>query len=114
MYTGTLAAVSRRQDWIGSSPLVDDDGEEITLTDATFEMYICRQNDPDNAVLTATTANGGITLPSSTTFQWHFTPTDMAVLCAGTYDVFLRVTVDDIVSQIMSATVPVVEGGPPS
>lgn len=112
MYTGTLAAVSRRQDWIETSQLIDDDNEEITLTSATFEMHVCRQNDPDNAVLTASTANGKITLPTSTTFQWHFTPTDMAELCAGTYDVFLRVTIDGTVSQIMSASVPIVEGGP--
>lgn len=112
MYTGSLAAVSNREDWIAVSPLIDEDGEEVTLTDATFEMFICRPGCPDNAVLTATTANGKITLPSTTTFQWAFTPTDMAVLCAGTYDVFLRVTIDDVVTQILSASVPIVEGGP--
>jgi hypothetical protein len=36
----------------------------------------------------------------------------MADLCAGTYDVFLRVTIDDVVTQILSCTVSVVEGGP--
>jgi hypothetical protein len=114
MYTGSLAAVSNQQDWRETSPLIDDDGEEVTLTDATFEMYICRQNDSKNAVLTATTGNGKITLPTSTTFQWWFTQEDMQDLCAGTYDVFMRVTIDGIVEQIMSATVPVVEGGPNS
>lgn len=114
MYTGSLAAVSNKEDWIAVSPLIDEDGEEVTLTDATFEMFICRQNCPDQAVLTATTANGKITLPSATTFQWWFTPSDMDDLCAGTYDVFLRVTIDDIVTQIMSASVPIVDGGPAS
>ena len=114
MYTGSLAAVSNQQDWIVTSPLIDDDGEEVTLTDATFELYVCRQNDSKNAVLTATTANGKFTLPSATTFQWWFTPEDMNDLCAGTYDVFMRVTIDGQVSQIMSATVPIVEGGPNS
>jgi hypothetical protein len=112
MYTGSLAAVSNKEDWIGVSPLIDDDNEEVTLTDATFEMYVCRQDYPENAILTATTANGKITLPSATTFQWAFTPDDMAALCAGTYDVFLRVTIANVVTQIMSCTVPVVEGGP--
>lgn len=113
MYTGSLAAVSNKEDWIAISPLIDEDGEEVTLTDATFEMYICKQTDPTNAVLTATNANGKITLPTSTTFQWWFTPTDMATLCGGTtYDVFLRVTIDSVVTQIMSCTVPVLEGGP--
>ena len=112
MYTGSLAAVSRREDWIAVSPLIDDDGEEVTLTDATFEMFICLQGLPDNAVLSGSTADGKITLPSATTFQWAYTPDDMAVLCAGTYDVFLRVTIAGVVTQILSCTVPIVEGGP--
>lgn len=114
MYTGSLAAVSNQEDWIGSSPLIDDDGQEVTLTTAIFEMYVCKQGDPRGTVLTATTANGKITLPSATTFQWWFTPEDMNDLCPGTYDVFLRVTIDDLVTQIMSATVPIVAGGPSS
>ena len=114
MYTGTLGAVSNREDWIVVSPLVDEDGADITLTDAVFEMFICRQDKPTSAVLSGSTSDGKITLPSSTTFQWHFTPDDLANLCAGTYDVFLRVTIDDVVSQILSATVAIVEGGPSS
>lgn len=112
MYTGSLAPVSNKEDWIAVSPLIDDDGAEVTLTDATFEMFICLQNDPINSVLSGSTADGKITLPSATTFQWAFTPTDMANLCAGTYDVFLRVTIAGIVTQILSCTVPIVEGGP--
>jgi hypothetical protein len=112
MYQGSLAAVSNKEDWIAVSPLIDEDGTEVTLTDATFEMYVCNQTDPNTAILTATTANGKITLPSATTFQWHFPPDDMDDLCAGTYDVFLRVTIDGVVTQIMSCAVPIVEGGP--
>jgi len=112
MYTGSLAPVSNKEDWIAVSPLIDDDGAEVTLTDATFEMFICLQNDPINSVLSGSTAAGKITLPSAPTFQWAFTPTDMANLCAGTYDVFLRVTIAGIVTQILSCTVPIVEGGP--
>lgn len=112
MYTGSLAAVSNREDWIAVSPLIDDDGAEVTLTDASFELFICREGCPTTPVLTASTDNGKITLPSTTTFQWAFTPDDMGTLCAGTYDVFLRVTIDDVVTQIMSASVPIVEGGP--
>lgn len=114
MYTGSLAAVSNKEDWIAVSPLIDDDGEEVTLTDVSFELFVCRERSPNTALLTASTSNGKITLPSSTTFQWAFTPEDMATLCAGTYYVFLRVTIDDVVTQIMSATVPIVEGGPTS
>lgn len=112
MYTGALAPVSNREDWIATSPLIDDDGTETTLTTASIELFVCCQGDPQNALLTASTDNGKITLPTSTSFQWWFTTDDMATLCAGTYDVFMRVTIDDVVTQIMSATVQIVEGGP--
>lgn len=112
MYTGSLAAVSNREDWIAVSPLIDDDGAEVDLTAASFELFICNEDCPTSPVLTASTANGKITLLSSTTFQWAFTPTDMGTLCAGTYSVFLRVTIAGTVTQIMSASVPIVEGGP--
>ena len=112
MYTGSLAAVSRREDWIAVSPLIDEDNEEVTLTDATFEMFVCKQGCPDNPVLSGSTSDGKITLPSATTFQWAFTPDDMSALCSGTYDVFLRVTIDGVVTQILSCSVPIVEGGP--
>lgn len=112
MYTGSLAAVSNREDWIAVSPLIDDDGAEVTLTDVDFEMFVCREGCPTSPVLTASIDNSKITLPSATTFQWWFTPDDMGTLCAGTYDVFLRVTIAGVVTQIMSATVPVVQGGP--
>lgn len=114
MYTGSLAAVSNREDWIATSPLIDEDGDEVTLTDATLEMFICARGCPDTAVLSGSTTDGKITLPTTTSFQWAFTPDDMSVLCAGTYDVFLRVTIDDVVTQILSCTVPIVEGGPSS
>lgn len=114
MYTGSLASVARGEDWIESSPLIDEDNEEVTLTGATIVMSICKPGCPDTALLTASTDNGKITLPTDTTFQWWFDQDDTALLCAGTYDVFLYVIIDDIRTQIMSATVPIVEGGPSS
>src|SRR3954470_19992009 len=114
MYVGSLAPVSNREDWVAVSPLIDDDDAEVTLTDATFEMFICPQGCPDHAVMSGSTSDGKITLPTTTTFQWAYTPDDMSVLCPGTYDVFLRVMIDGVVTQILSATVPIIEGGPSS
>lgn len=112
MYQGQLSPVSNREDWIVQSPLIDEDGDEIALTDADIEVFVCRQGCPQTAVLTATIDNGKVTLPTSTSFQWQFTPTDMGSLCAGTYEVYLRVTIDDVTSQILACAVPIVEGGP--
>jgi hypothetical protein len=112
MYQGALSPISNREDWIVSSPLIDDDGSEITLTDATLEMWVCRQGCPQTALLSGSTDDGKITLLDTTNFQWAFTPNDMSVFCAGTYDVYFRATVDGITSQILAATIPIVEGGP--
>lgn len=114
MYTGSLAAVARGEDWIAVSPLIDESGDEVTLTDADLVLSVCQQGCPNVSVLTASIDNGKITLPTSTTFQWWFDQDDTATLCIGTYDVFLYVIIDDIRSQILSCTVPVVEGGPAS
>jgi hypothetical protein len=40
LYQGSLAPVSRREDWIVSSPLIDETGDEITLTGATIKVFV--------------------------------------------------------------------------
>lgn len=114
MYMGSLGPIARGEDWIAVTPLIDDDDEEVTLTGAEIVLSICRQGCPEAAILTASTTNGKITLPSATTLQWWFDQDDTAALCAGTYDVFFYVIIDGIRSQIISGTVPIVEGGPAS
>lgn len=112
MYDGSLGKFSNREDWIIQSPLIDDDGEEVTLTDADFVCYVCKHKQPERAVLTGSTDNGKITLPTSTSFQIHFTPEDVSDLCVGQYDIFLRVTIDDVTTQVLEASITVTEGGP--
>jgi hypothetical protein len=112
MYQGSLAPVSRREDWIVSSPLIDETGDEITLTGATIKVFVCTEGCPDNALLSGSTDDGKVTLPTTTSFQWQFTPTDMGKLCAGTYEVYLRVTISGVTTQILAASLPVTEGGP--
>lgn len=112
MYQGSLAPISNREDWIVSSPLIDEDNTEVDLSTADLELFICRQGCPNTSILSGSTSDGKITTPTATSFEWRFTPEDMAALCAGTYDVFLRVTIDDVTTQILSATVAIIEGGP--
>lgn len=112
MYDGSLGKFSNREDWIIQSPLIDDDGAEVTLTGSSIVCYVCKHKCPETAVLTATTDDGGITLPTATSFQIQFTPDDVSDLCAGQYDIYLRITIDDVTTQILAATVTVVEGGP--
>lgn len=114
MYTGSLAPFSNRAHWIIPGSLIDDDGEAVTLTDATLEFYITKQDCPETAELTATIANGKITLPTSTSFLITFTPDDVSDIEPGTYSAFMRSTISGETTQIMSATVACNEGGPES
>lgn len=114
MQMGSLAEVARGEDWIAVSPLIDDDNQDVILTGVEIVMSICRPGFPCTAILTASTTNGKITLPTTTTFQWWFTQDDTIQLCAGTYDVFFYVIIGGVRSQIISGTVPIVEGGPAS
>lgn len=117
MYTGSLAPASNREDLIITSPLIDDDGNEVDLTNADLYFYICRQGCPDQTLISASyvdgVSDGKLTLvDTNLAFQVQFTPDDMGSLCAGTYDVFMRCVISDTTTQIIAATIPIVEGGP--
>jgi hypothetical protein len=112
MMQGSLASVSNREDWIVQSPLIDDDGAEVDLTTASISVFVCDEGCPSRARLTGTIDDGAITLPTATSFQWWFDPDDMGALCPGTYEVYLRVTIDGITTQILACSIAVVQGGP--
>jgi hypothetical protein len=119
MYTGTLDAVSNRQDWQFVREIIDDDtGDPIDLTGASIVLEIREQPDdqqlgtpsyPD-ATLSATTANGKVTILDTGVFQVWFPLTDMQTLSPGYYDVGCTVNVNGITTQLMAAELPVVDG----
>lgn len=117
MYTGSLAPASNREDLIITSPLIDDDGNEVDLTNADLYFFICRQGCPDSVLISGEYVDGvsdGKMSLVNTNLAWQvqFTPDDMSRLCAGTYDVFMRCVISNTTTQIIAATIPIVEGGP--
>ncbi len=115
MYRRALDPTTNREDWIHITPLIEEEtGEEITLTDTTMYVYVCEQGCPNSPVLSGSTVDGKITFPTTTSFQWAFDADDMGALCAGTYDVYLRIIIDDVTTQILACTVQVLDGGPSS
>jgi len=112
MYTGTLGSVSNREDWIVNISFVDDNGDALDISSAqSIGTYICRQGCPNSPVLSATLSSG-IILTDNFTIQWAFSESDMENLCPEQYDVFCRVQMDNITTQILSANVAIIEGGP--
>jgi hypothetical protein len=111
MYTGSMGSVSNREDWIVNISLVGDDGASFDLTGSEIVAFVCREGCSNNPVLSASVGNG-IVLTDNYTMQWHFSEEQMASLCPQQYDVFCRVERDAITTQILSANVAIVEGGP--
>lgn len=113
MYTGSLGAFANDEHWIFTGSL-EEDGEAVDLSAATIEFYVTQERSKTKALLTATVANGKIILPTDTSMQITFAPADVSDICAGTYAAFMRVTIDDITTQIIAGTLQVLEGGPSS
>jgi hypothetical protein len=121
MLTGTLSPVSNQADWIECFGIDDaETGEPIDLSEASeIEIEICEQHcghgrdygtSTRRALQSATLSDETITLPETGIFEWSFTAAQMQTLCAGTYDVRLRITKDDIVTQLLIGTLPVLAG----
>lgn len=112
MYTGSLGSVSNREDWIVSINLIGDDGTQFDLTGAEIVTYVCKPGCPNSPLLSGSIDDGVITLSDNYTMQWFFDDATMKNLCPAQYDVFCRVTLDDITTQLLAANIAVVDGGP--
>ena len=114
IYRGSLGEISNKADWV-SQPftLVDEsDGTDVDLSSGAItvaiEIVIRKPGCFDN-VISGSLIDGKIIL-NGTGFQWKFTPSDLSVLCAATYDVGVAVSIDSIKHDVILATVSVLEG----
>jgi hypothetical protein len=113
MYTGQVAVISNKSTWRSDVvELVDeDDGTTTDLTavvaldiEVTISDLDCR-----SPRATATIANGKVTVPGPG-LQWQFEDTDLSSLCAGTYRLGVKVTMDGFITDVIDGTIAVVEG----
>jgi hypothetical protein len=113
MYTGSMGAVSNREDWIVNISAVADDGSSYSFAGAAASVYVTDEDLPSNAILSGSIADGTILVSvDGLTLTWTFAATKMNVFRAGTYSVFARMTLGGVNSQLISGTVSIVEGGP--
>jgi hypothetical protein len=115
IYSGSLGEISNKADWISQvyTLVNESDGQEVDLSsediDVTIEIVI-REPGCTNNVLSGSLADGTIAL-SGGGFFWHFAPDDLGVLCGSkTYDVGVKVTIDDVEHDVILATVAVLWG----
>lgn len=124
MYTGQVATISNRATWLSDViELVDEDDDTSTDLTAvavldivvTIRGLTSKYDDYDfngtvvNALVTASIANGKVTVPGPG-FQWRFEDTDLSFLCAGTYRLGVKVTMDGFVVDLIDGTITVVQG----
>lgn len=111
MYDAQLKPVSNRADWIETIELIDDDtGQIITdLSDVTVKIEV-RKTPCYSQMLAGTSEDGHVTYPGNGAIQWHFTRSEMAGLSAGTYEIGVTITRDDITEQELIGSLPVVDG----
>jgi hypothetical protein len=111
MYQGVLETISNRADWFGTIELINDDtGEVVTdLTGVTVNLVI-REPSCRPPILSATTEDDRITFIGDGVIQWHFTAEDLCRMCAGTYEIGITVSRDDITDQELVAVLPIIDG----
>lgn len=118
MYTGQVATITNREDWVSDFyQFVGEDGSVLNILnpDVSFDasVYIadvdgCRRkmislNDGSGQVVASAGDDGpGI--------QWIFKEDDVRGLCAGTYSCGLKVSINNIITDVIVGTLPVIEG----
>jgi hypothetical protein len=111
MYTGTLQPVSNKADWSQAIQVIDSETDEA-IAPAAVALWICRQGNAERAELSGDNDDGKLVLTDDG-FDIAFTADDMSALCAGTYDIYVRVeTSAGAIVQLIVGSLPVVEGGP--
>lgn len=114
MYQGSIAPISNRADWPDSHAFElydDDDNSVIDLTTATAITLEIREQDYCRPVLSASLANGDLTLQGTDTFiPSGWTASRLGCLCAGEYDIGCIAVVNGKTIQLIIGTLPVLEG----
>jgi hypothetical protein len=125
MFTGQVDVISNKGTYQSLVYELEDD-IDLTITDLTnsaltVDIVITIKGrssgsycdyggvDPSCVIATASIANGKVTIPGPG-FQWQFEVADLANLCAGTYRLGAKVTINGFVNDVIDGTIAVIEG----
>jgi hypothetical protein len=126
MFTGQVDVISNKATWASKSyTLVDsDDDTETDLTGPALNLDIVvtisglAPSTHDYGIIntscilaTASIANGKVSVPGPG-FQWQFEVSDLSSLCAGTYRLGVKITINGFVTDLIDGTIAVLEGNP--
>lgn len=108
MIRGSLGTVSNREDWIQVCPVVDENGDNVTITGAAIEIAVRKAG--YSTELTASVGDG-ITI-ATPNFTFTFTEAEMDGLEEGQYKVGIRIQLsgETAWTQLFVGTVEIVDG----
>jgi hypothetical protein len=123
MYTGQVDIISNKATWRSQVyDVVDEDDDTttdltaivaldivVTIRGITGSVQDYGTTPPAYVYATASIANGKVTVPGPG-FQWQFEDTDLSVLCAGTYRLGAKVTMDGFIVDLIIGDLTVLEG----
>jgi hypothetical protein len=117
MYTGSLGAVSNQEDWVVTVDTLDDSGNAVSIEGAILSLFVTTQDNTQNSLISHSTSDGVVVIaPDGLSFTWTVPASEMIskLPCSADYAVFLRMLLNGVNSQLISAQVSVVDGGPSS
>src|ERR1044072_3571270 len=115
MYTGQVAVISNQATWASETYELIDEADGTTTDLAapliTGDIVVTIRDlcERSTDLVTASLANGKVTIPGPG-FQWQLEVSDLTALCAGTYRLGAKVTIDDFVTDIIIGTISVMDG----
>jgi|SRR6185437_623878 len=115
MYTGSFGGVSNQEDWDATISLLNDDNSDFDVTGAEILMRLCREGNSASPVIASQTDDGSITIANDgSSFSWIVPRLTMANLRPEVYNLFVRMNLNSGWTQLISATLTVIDGGPSS
>lgn len=114
MYTGQVDVISNKATWLkdGVELVDEEDGTTTDLSNPLLTVDIVvtiKDISGCHTYATASIANTKVTIPGPG-FQWQFEVSDLSNLCAGTYRLGVKVTIDGFVNDMIDGTIAVIEG----
>jgi WD40 repeat protein len=117
MFTGQIAQISNRADWISPfCQLIDEsDNSVINILNADigFDCSVYIRDDDGCYRVIGSISNGKVIISSGDDgpgFQWSFSRDDLHCLRAGTYRFGVKTTANGKQDDLIDGTVAVIEG----
>jgi hypothetical protein len=113
MFTGQVDTISNKATWRSQVyELVDDTDDtttDLTIVSSLAIIVTIKDMSDCTTLATASIDNGKVTVPGPG-FQWQFEDPDLSSLCAGTYRLGVKVTMDGFIVDLIDGTIAVLEG----